>query len=362
MQPAAVTSVCKASAAQQLGKDVGNEAKRIAQSARNIRQILEDVCTLYNATSERNKGAILSDFRAGLESTGHNANKYMTTLNQICKKGMKLLHADPGRNLAANTALAPAGMPEESNDLDDFVWDVTADALSKGMKDAAAARSLESLCVLQEDTTHVNEAAARSLDSSIHQVGCAIEVDSSTSSAVASSDSDHGGGRKPKPPAPMGAITALRMSKRQRSKQTATVADPDTGASDEESEISAAAAAAAAAADVVHSNITAAPKSDAARKPAVVRKPAAHHRQTSPAATEAIAAPKRCHIPDVRKFTCSIEVVMCLLDSMNGIEWNRGNNSAVRTSARTTLLCIFQSSTKPTSPAGLCFVQCGWGA
>ena len=240
--------------------------------------------------------------------------------------------------------------------------DVTAHALSEVMKDAAAARSLESLHVLQEGTTHVNEAAVRSLDSSIHQVGCAIEVDSSTSSAVASSDGEVGGGRKPKPPAPMGASTALRISKRQRSQQTATVAAPDTGTSDEESEI------------YVDPNLTAAQKPDAARKPAVVRKPAAHHRQKlsvrakivnpapSPAATEAIAAPKRCHIPDVRKYTCSIEVVMCLLDSMNGIEWNRGNNYAVRTSARTTLLCIFQSSTKPTSPAGLCFVQCGWGA
>jgi hypothetical protein len=91
-------------------------AKRIAQSVRNIRQILEDVCTLYNATSEGNKGAILSEFRAGLASTGHNADKYMTTVNQICKKGMKLIHADPGRNKAANNALAPAGMPEESTD------------------------------------------------------------------------------------------------------------------------------------------------------------------------------------------------------------------------------------------------------
>ena len=204
----------------------------MAQSARNIRQILEDLCTLYNATSEGNKGAILSDFRAGLESTGLNANKYMTTVNQICKKGMKLLHADPGRNKAANTALAPAGMPEESTEpVDDFLADMTGHAISEVMKDAAAARSLESLHVLQEGTTHVNEAAVRSLDSSIHQVGCAIEVDSSTSSAVASSDGEVGDGRKPKPPAPMGASTALRMSQRQRSRNTATVASPNTSVS-----------------------------------------------------------------------------------------------------------------------------------
>ena len=174
----------------------------------------------------------MSDFRAGLASTGHNANKYMTTVNQICKKGMKLLHADPGRNKDANTALAPAGMPEESTDVvDDFVWDLTADAISKGMKDAAAARSLESLHVLQEGTTHVNEAAARSLDSSILQLGCAIEVHTATSSAVASSDGEVGDGRKPKPPAPMGASTALRMSQRQRSRNTATVASPNTSVS-----------------------------------------------------------------------------------------------------------------------------------
>ena len=423
MQQAALTQVCKASNATQLGEDCGNAARRMGECVQTIKKSIEDVCTLYcNVADEKNKQNVLREFKAGLAATGQNADKYMTTVNQICKKGFLLIHADPYKNKMANDALVPAERPNEepTGPTADLLIALMGDTVHKAFVQGSiphvndeAARS-----AFQAGSQHVDDWEKEALGSLLSLPSSdskpAIELSSDSSSAVASSDGEVDGGKNSKPLAPM-ASTALRTSKRRRSQNIVVLLSDEESVSNhdstevegtsgrgagasstkdapittEDSKRQATAQtppASSGSASSVHDSASSStddstsgaeesqasaqkPAATRAQEPAVARKSAAHHHQKpsvrhknvnpapSAAETAAIAAPRRCQISDVRKYTCSIDVVMCLLDTK--IEWNKGNNSAVRTSARTNLLCIFQSSTKPTSPAGTCFVKCG---
>ena len=424
MQQAALTKVRKASNATQLGENCGNAARRMGECVQTIKKSIEDVCNLYsNVADERQKQNVLLEFKAGLVETGQNADKYMTTVNQICKKGFLLIHTDPHKNKLANQALVPAQRPNEEP------TDPTADLVIALMGESVH------MAFDQGSIPHVNDEAARSASQAGSQNAddwnkealgsllsltssdskCAIEVCSNSSSAVASSEGEVDGGKNSKLLAPM-ASTALRASKRRKSENIVVLlSDAESVSNHDSTEVEGTSGRGAGASSTKDAPITTddskmqatpqttpaassgsassdhdsasgstddaisgaeesqaaaqKPAASRARKPAVARKSAAHHHQNPPvrqknvnpapsaAETAAIAAPRRCQNPDVRKYTCSIDVVMCLLDT--NFEWNKGHNSAVRTSARTNLLCIFQSSTKPTSPAGTCFVKCG---
>ena len=109
MQPSCTVAANTAeSRAKLLGQACGQAVQAISLAVGTMKRSLEEICVLHSAAkTNKERASILAAFRTALETHGGKAlaNKYMTTVNQVCSEGLQLLKADPNLNRKANMVL-----------------------------------------------------------------------------------------------------------------------------------------------------------------------------------------------------------------------------------------------------------------
>lgn len=79
--------------------------RRAGQGANMVLTAIGEVSKRYKlSTTDRRRKMILAEFRQGLSEHCSNemVNQYMTTVNQVCVRGLALMHQNPNKNRSLN--------------------------------------------------------------------------------------------------------------------------------------------------------------------------------------------------------------------------------------------------------------------